>query len=341
MEATFLQIIWFILFFVLIIGYAVLDGFDLGVGVLSLFNRDDGERRLYVNAIAPVWDGNEVWLLTGGGALFAAFPPVYATVFSGFYLALMLVLLGLIMRAVSMEFRGKVESAAWRRLWDLGFGIGSFLPALLFGVAVGNILRGIPVGADGEFAGTFLGLLNPFALLCGVLGLVMFVTHGALYMAVKSEDDLRGRMLSVASKTWMVWVVLFVGATLYGFFEANHLFDGTMKNPVFWFFFILFLGSMLYQPVAVKASRPFAAFLASSLSVAALIGMAATGLFPTLVPSTVDVAHSLTITNSSSTERTLTTMLVIAGLGMPVVIGYTAFIYRVFKGKVVLDESSY
>lgn len=341
MEATFLQIAWFVLFFVLIAGYAVLDGFDLGVGVLSLFNRDDAERRLYVNAIGPVWDGNEVWLVTGGGALFAAFPPVYATVFSGFYLALMLVLLGLILRAVSMEFRGKVESSAWRRLWDLGFGIGSLLPALLFGVAVGNILRGIPVGADGEFAGTFLGLLNPFALLCGVLGLVMFVTHGALYLAVKTGGDLRKRMLSVASKAWIGWVVLYIGATLYGFFEANHLFDGTLKNPVFWVFFVVFLGSLLYQPVAVKAGRAFAAFLASSLSVVTLIGMAATGLFPTLVPSTIDAAHSLTIMNASSTERTLTTMLVIAGLGMPVVIGYTVFIYRVFKGEVILDESSY
>ncbi|MBL6974640.1 MAG: cytochrome d ubiquinol oxidase subunit II [Deltaproteobacteria bacterium] len=341
MEATFLQITWFVLFFVLIIGYAVLDGFDLGVGVLSLFNRDDGERRLYVNAIGPVWDGNEVWLLTGGGALFAAFPPVYATVFSGFYLPLMLVLVGLILRAVSMEFRSKVDSLAWRRLWDLGFGIGSLLPALLFGVAVGNILRGLPVGADGEFAGTFLGLLNPFALLCGVLGLVMFLTHGALYMAVKSDGDLRDRMLSMASKAWVGWVVLFIGATLYGFFEANHLFDCTLKNPVFWVLFAAFLGSLLYQPVAVKASRPFVAFVASSLSVATLIGMAATGLFPTLVPSTIDAVHALTIMNASSTERTLTVMLVIAGLGMPLVIGYTAFIYRVFKGKVVLDESSY
>ncbi len=169
MSLDVLQILWFLLFFVLVAGYAILDGFDLGAGVLSLFTPRDDERRVIVNAVAPVWDGNEVWLLTGGGALFAAFPPVYATVFSGFYLALMLVLLGLILRAVSMEFRGKVADARWRRAWDVAFGVGSLLPALLFGVAVGNLLRGLPLasvtdaaGARVEFAGGFFGLLNPF-----------------------------------------------------------------------------------------------------------------------------------------------------------------------------------
>jgi cytochrome d ubiquinol oxidase subunit II len=168
-----LNSIWFWLIAVLIIGYAILDGFDFGVGVLSLFGRDEKERRIHFNAIGPVWDGNEVWLITGGGALFAAFPIVYATVFSGFYLALMLLLTALIFRAVSFEFRNKVESPGWRRAWDFAFGFGSLLPAVLFGIAVGNILRGVPIDASGNFLGTFLGLLNPYSIGVGLLSLVL------------------------------------------------------------------------------------------------------------------------------------------------------------------------
>lgn len=341
MDPTVLQITWFALFCVLVIGYAILDGFDLGVGILSLFNRSDGERRLYVNAVAPVWDGNEVWLLTAGGALFAAFPPVYATVFSGFYLAMMLVLLGLILRAVSMEFRGKVESLAWRRFWDRMLGVGSFLPALLFGVAVGNVLRGVPIDAEGEFAGSFLGLLNPFSLLCGVLGLVMILTQGALYMAVKSDGDLRARMLGIATRTWMAWVVLFVLATLYGIFDAAHLYEGTAGSPLFWLLFLGLLGSFLWLPVAIRGDQALRAFLASSLGVGTMIGVAAVALYPNLLPATNYPSHSLTVANSSSTPATLSAMLIIALIGMPLVIGYTVFIYRVFRGKVVLDADSY
>jgi len=175
-----LQVTWFLLIGVLLTGFAILDGFDLGVGVWHLRARGDRERRTLLNAVGPVWDGNEVWLLTAGGALFAAFPPVYASVFSGFYMALMLLLLALIFRAVSMEFRGKVESDGWRRFWDLGFGLGSALPAILFGVAVGNIMRGIPLDADGNFTGTFFSLLHPYALATGLLSLAAFVCHGAI-----------------------------------------------------------------------------------------------------------------------------------------------------------------
>src|SRR5512143_2384366 len=180
-----LNTIWFLLIAVLLAGYAVLDGFDLGVGALSLFARGREERDLHAAAIGPVWDGNEVWLLTGGGALFAAFPMVYATVFSGFYLALMLLLLALIARAVSLEFRNLQEGAGWRRAWDVAFGVGSLLPSILLGVAVGNVLRGVPVTAEGEWAGSFLGLLNPYAILVGLVSLAFFTLHGALYLRVK------------------------------------------------------------------------------------------------------------------------------------------------------------
>ncbi|MCL5030614.1 MAG: cytochrome d ubiquinol oxidase subunit II, partial [Bacteroidetes bacterium] len=174
-----LNLTWFLLVGVLIIGYAILDGFDLGVGVIHLFTKDEIEKRIEMNAIGPVWDGNEVWLLTGGGALFAAFPIVYATVFSGFYIAFMLLLTALIFRAVSFEFRGKVNSSGWKKLWDLAFGLGSLLPSILFGVAIGNILRGIPINEQGNFTGSFIDLLNPYSILIGLLSLAMFIMHGA------------------------------------------------------------------------------------------------------------------------------------------------------------------
>lgn len=340
MEPTPLQIAWFLLFFVLIAGYAVLDGFDLGVGVLHFFHRTEEERRLSINAIAPVWDGNEVWLLTGGGALFAAFPPVYATVFSGFYLPLMLVLLGLILRAVSMEFRGKVDSPRWRATWDVAFGVGSFLPALLFGVAVGNLLRGLPLDASGEFAGTFLGLLNPFSLLCGVLGLVMFVTHGAVWLAHRTTGDLQDRMLRMASRTWWAWVALFVLASAYGRFEAPWLHAATVVRPVFWVLLVLVAVCLGVAPVLLAQRKALPALLATGTAIAATVGVGATALYPNLVPS-LGGGASLTIANSSSSPLTLQVMLVIALIGVPIVLGYTAFLYRVFRGPVVLDEASY
>jgi cytochrome bd ubiquinol oxidase subunit II len=336
-----LNTIWFGLFGVLIIGYAILDGFDLGVGVLSLFARDDQERRLHLNAIGPVWDGNEVWLLTGGGALFAAFPVVYATVFSGFYLALMLLLVFLIARAVAFEFRSKVESPSWRKAWDLAFGLGSFGPALLFGVAVGNIMRGIPLDEQGNFAGTFFGLLNPFALLTGVLSLVMFVTHGALYMALKSEGDLQERMKRWAARGWYVWVVLFLAVTAAAKLVAPHLFEHTLGRPLLWVALALAIGGFAVQPSFVRGGRLLRAFLGSSVAIAGSIMVVGISLYPGLVPAHGDLGRTLTIYNASSTPMTLTAMLVIALVGMPIVLGYTFFIYRAFKGKVKLDESSY
>jgi len=332
---------WFALIGILFTGYAVLDGFDLGVGVLHLFARDDTERRINMNAIGPVWDGNEVWLLTAGGALFAAFPPVYATVFSGFYMALMLILAALIFRAVSLEFRGKVDSSGWRRFWDWSFGLGSLLPAVLFGVAVGNLLRGVPIDGEGAYIGSFLGLLNPYAILIGLLSLVMFVMHGAMYMTLKTNGDLCKRMVKWASGAWIGFVALYFIATLYTFFEASYLFEGNFGNPLFWMFLILLLGAIILTPIALKAGRYFRAFLASSATIVSVIGLAAVSMYPRLAPSSIDLAYSLTAYNASSTPRTLTVMLIIALIGMPVVIAYTVYIYRVFKGKTIITEESY
>lgn len=336
-----LPTIWFLLVGVLIIGYAVLDGFDLGVGVLYLFARREEERRIYLNAIGPVWDGNEVWLLTGGGALFAAFPVVYATVFSAFYLAMMLVVAALIARAVSFEFRGKLEGAGWKKLWDWCFGLGSLLAAVLYGVAVGNVVGGIPLDASGTFNGSFLGLLNPLALLCGLVSLAMFTMQGAAYMCLKSEGELRERMRDWTMRGWMAFAVLYAVVTLLAIFTAPHAFEGVLANPLFWILLVLFAASAVSVPMNSRRGRDGRTFLASSLTIVSLIGLAALGMFPRVVASSIDLANSLTIYNSASTPRTQTAMLIIALIGMPIVLAYTAYVYKVFKGKVVFDEASY
>ena len=333
--------IWFILIFVLLIVYAILDGFDLGVGVLHLFARNDTERRLGLNAVGPVWDGNEVWLLTGGGALFAAFPPVYAMFGEGFYLAIMLLLTALIFRAVSFEFRGKVDSPAWKRVWDMAFALGSLLAALLLGVAFGNVLRGLPIDADGRFVGTFLQLLNPFALLVGLLGLAMFTMHGAAYMTCKTEGDLQRRMRHWVGPMWVIAVVLYVAVSIYAFFDAPHLLDNVIDRPVAWVLGALVMVGLIYIPVALRAHRDGQTLAATGLFIACGLGQGAVALFPNMIPSRLDPAASLTIANSANTALTLKTMLIIALIGVPLVLIYTAAIYWIFRGKVKLTEHSY
>lgn len=336
-----LNTVWFALVGVLLIGYAILDGFDFGVGILSLFGRDDRERRIHFNAIGPVWDGNEVWLLTGGGALFAAFPIVYATVFSGFYLALMLLLVALIFRAMSFEFRSKVESSTWHRTWDWAFGIGSLLPAILFGVAFGNILHGVPIDSDGKYLGSFFDLLNPYSIGIGLLSTVLFTMHGAIYLSKKTDGDLRNRCTSWANNLWIIFVVLYVIMTLWTWLASPFLFENWTRNPLSYISIIMLLGSMIYLPILLKAGKFNRAFFASSLVIAMMLCQAFVGLFPRIVPSSINLEYSLTIFNSSSSLLTLQTMLVIALIGMPIVIVYSIFIHRVFRGKVEITEESY
>ena len=332
---------WFLLIGFLLAGYAVLDGFDLGVGVLHLFARDDRSRRIYMNAIGPVWDGNEVWLLAGGGALFAAFPIVYATVFSGLYLAVMLLLFALIFRAVSLEFRSQVDSRAWQRFWDWAFGLGSLVPAVLYGVVMGNVLRGLPVDADGALNVSFLALLNPYSLLIGAFSLLTFVMHGAAFLSLKTEGDLQERMARSTIGAWMAVVVLCPAATVATFFTAPFLLDGTVSSPIFWILFAVLLGAGVSIPVAVHGKQFTRGFLASAAAIVSIIGLMALSLYPRMVPSSTDLANSLTIYNASSTPRTLTVTLVIALVGMPLVVGYTAWVYKIFAGKVVLTKDGY
>ena len=336
-----LNLIWFLLIVILLTGYAVLDGFDFGVGILHLFTKDTHERRININAIGPIWDGNEVWLLTGGGALFAAFPIVYATVFSGFYLALMLLLVALIFRAVSIEFRGKVDNQKWVNVWDWAFGIGSLLPAILLGVAFGNILRGIPLDQNKLFTGSFLGLLNPYSILIGVLTTVLFTMHGAIYLSLKTDGVQRDRAVKYARLCFGAFIILYAVSTVSTVFAAPYLFEGITQKPLFWIFTLILLGSLLYLPVTLKKKKFSMSIVLSSLVIASILALASISLFPRLVPSITDLNNSLTIYNASSSSLTLSTMLIIALIGMPLVIIYTFFIYRVFKGKVVISKDSY
>lgn len=327
-----LRVVWYVLIGVLLIGYAILDGFDLGVGVLYPFlARDEPERRTLLAAIGPVWDGNEVWLLTAGGALFAAFPHVYATVFSGFYLAMMLVVFALIFRAVSLEFR---RDPRWGRFWDGAFAVGSFVPALLFGVAVGNIARGVPLSAEMHYTGTFLTLLNPYALLIGLLGLAMFLVQGAAYAALKTEGPLQAR-----ARRWLQGGLVAFGALfLLSTAASAAVRPVTFTRPLAWAAWAASLVGILVAWALSARHRDLGAFLGSSLAIAGLIGILGASNFPNLVPALNNPAWSLTIYNASSSEKTLAAMLVLALVGMPFVIAYTAYIYRVFKGKARAEE---
>jgi cytochrome d ubiquinol oxidase subunit II len=335
-----LQITWFVLVVVLIAGYAVLDGFDLGVGLWHLVARGDGERRTMLNAIGPVWDGNEVWLLTAGGSLFAAFPPVYAATLSGFYLPIMLVLLGLIFRAVSIEFRSKLEATAWRRTWDVAFSLGSLTAAFLFGVAVGNVMRGLPLSPAGDYTGTVLDLLNPFSLLVGFTALAMFATHGALWIVLKTEGTLERRARRWVWIGWASWCAAFAALTVWVLAAHPALRENYAHAPALFALPAATAAALVAAAVLHRDRRALAAFSASSVAVVLLIATAAASLYPVMVPA-ADPARSLTLFNASSSERTLGAMLVVAGIGMPLVLLYTAYVYRTFKGKTEVDPDGY
>jgi cytochrome d ubiquinol oxidase subunit II len=335
-----LSTIWFLLIGFLLVGYAVLDGFDLGVGAVHLIvARDDTERRQVLNAIGPVWDGNEVWLITGGGALFAAFPTVYGTVFSGFYLAMMLLLGALILRATSIEFRSKETAAWWRRGWDVTFSVSSALAVILFGVALGNVLRGLPIDADGAYRGGLVGLLNPFAIAVGVLSLGLAVLQGSAWLAIKTEGALQARARKMATAAVVLVVAAWLAVTAMAWLDARRVFDN-FGSLLAWVGPFLTANILIYLVVAMRNRRDGRTFFLSSLSVVAFAITAGIALYPNLLPA-VDKVRSLTIDNAHSSDTTLMVMLVIALIGMPIVLAYTGFVYWKFKGKVRLDEASY
>jgi cytochrome d ubiquinol oxidase subunit II len=326
--------IWFVLFVVIIGGYLILDGFDMGVGILHLpFAHTDQERRVLLNSIGPVWDGNEVWLILGGGVLFAAFPLVYASLFSGFYLAMMAVLLVLILRTVAIEFRSKRPSGRWRTGWDVVFAASSAGLALLLGVAFGNILVGVPLGADGNIRMSLLDLLGPIPLLIGVTTVAMFAMHGSIYLSMKTDEALQARI-----KTWLprLMAIFFVLNTLLivGMVVIHPaITDRYLEQPWLLAFPAAALVAIFAAYGLLRTGHQFWAFVASSAMILFLLVSGAAGIFPSLLVSTIDPAFDLTIHNAASADNTLTVMLIIALIGMPIVIGYTIFAFRVFKGK--------
>jgi cytochrome bd ubiquinol oxidase subunit II len=336
-----LNTIWFILVGVLFTGYAMLDGFDLGIGALHLFTKKDEERRVLLNSIGPVWDGNEVWLVTGGGALFAAFPNVYATVFSGFYLAFYLLLAALIFRAVAIEFRSKQPMRWWRQMWDVSFSVGSILSSLLIGVALGNLAWGIPIDANGEFAGTFLGLLRPYPLLVGVTTVALFMMHGAIYGVMKTEGALHDKLRGWAMNSIIFFVICAATTTMATLLYVPHITARVHDNP---WLFSLVLANMLAIaniPREFHHGRDWRAFLSSCAAMISLMALFAIDQYPNMVFSWPNPADSLTIYNSASSPKTLGIMLVIAAIGVPIVIAYTICIYWIFRGKVKIDRMSY
>jgi cytochrome d ubiquinol oxidase subunit II len=333
--------VWFLVIGVLLAGYAVLDGFDLGVGILHPLARNDRDRRLFINSIGPIWDGNEVWLVVFGGALFAAFPLAYATIFSGFYTAFMVLLFALIFRAVSIEFRSKMASLAWRRAWDTGFFLSSLVASLLFGVAVGNGMTGIPLDERGTFVGTFFDLLQPYPLLAGLVVVAMFGMHGAIYLFLKlPQGELRDRVRDWMWHTWGVFLVLYILGTMYTLVAVPRATANFQHFPwaaVIVVFNVLALANI---PRAVYFNRPVQAFASSVMNILALVSLFGIALWPNLVTSR-NPDYSLTVYNAASSSGTLWTMFVIVLIGMPFVLAYTAIIYWTFRGRVELGDHSY
>lgn len=331
------QIIWFILWAVLWAVYFMLDGFDLGVGILEPFlGKSDVERRVVVNTVGPVWDGNEVWLVTAGGATFAAFPTTYALMFSYLYTPLLIILFALIIRGVAFEFRGKGEGEGWKKGWDTAIFLGSFVPALLFGVAFGNIFQGLPMDAAG-YHGSIFSLLNPYGLLTGALFVLLFTVHGALWLSMKTVGDLNGRAARTANSAWWLLLVVAVAFLVHTKF-ATQLYANYLAHPVWFVVPLLAVLSLLGIKVFAAKLRFASAFYASCATILLVTFTGVIGLYPNLIPSSIDPSHSLTIFNSSSSVYTLRIMTVVALLFVPVVIAYQIWIYRIFRHPVTQKE---
>jgi cytochrome d ubiquinol oxidase subunit II len=336
-----LNAIWFFLVGVLFAGYAILDGFDLGVGALHLLTRTDEERRLSINAIGPVWDGNEVWLVTGGGALFAAFPEVYATVFSGFYVAFFLFLAALIFRAVAIEFRSKLPFSWWRTMWDVNFSLGSVIAGLLLGVALGNIVWGIPLDGRHVFVGTFWGLLHPYSLLTGITTVALFMMHGSIYLHLKTEGPMQQRVRGWIRPCMIFFVVSYAMLTMATLIYVPRASAAVREHPFLFVIAALSILAIANIPREIFFGRPGRAFISSCATVVLVLALFGINAFPELVHSSPMPQNSLDAYNASSSQKTLGIMLIIAVIGMPVVIAYTVSIYWIFRGKVRLNETSY
>jgi cytochrome bd ubiquinol oxidase subunit II len=371
-----LRLIWWVLLGTLLIGFAVTDGFDLGIGTLLPFiAKNDMERRVIINTIGPIWEGNQVWLIVGGGVIFAAWPPLYAVSFSGFYLAMFVILAALIIRPVAFKYRSKRESSLWRSAWDWALFVGGFVPALIFGVAVGNVIQGVPFRFNNElrifYEGTFFGLLNPFALLCGVLSVAMLIMHGSAWLMIKTSGPIADRARRCGMVAAPLTAVIFALAGLFlwtgvdGYKVTSVLDKAAPSNPLMktvvmeqgaWLANYSAQPLLLAVPVlavvgaiaaflGLRARREGTTILLSGLSVASIIATVGVSMFPVILPSSLDPISSLTVWDASSSHLTLFIMLVVSAIFIPLIVSYTSWVYKVLWGKVdettVGDKSSH
>ena len=336
-----LETIWFFLWGLLWAVYFMTDGFDLGIGTLLPFvGKTEEDKRVMVTSLGPLWDGNEVWLLTAGGVTFAAFPHVYAVMFSSLYSALMLILFALIIRGVAFEFRSKVDSDGWRKVWDACIFIGSAAPALLFGVAFANIFHGIPIDQNGIYQGNLFTLLNPYGLLGGVLFLAFFLVHGSLWLSIKSQGNLNQRAVSIANKLW--WFLLVVAAVfLAASIFATPLYNNYLSNPILFAVILVTVIALLGIKVFLIKEAYFKAWFSSALTIVGATFYGVIGLYPNMFPSNIDAAFSLTAHNSASSPMTLKIMLVVVIIFVPIVLAYQIWAYHLFRGKVSAEDIVY
>ena len=337
-----LAVIWYLVIFLALICYAMLDGFDLGVGILHLFTKKDRDRRIFINSIGPVWDGNEVWLVIVGGALFAGFPIVFATVFSAFYIPTMVLLMGLIFRAVSIEVRSKRESPVWRANWDRIFSFGSFVIAFGVGVVLGNLMGGLALDQNHNFVGQFVDFLNPYSLLLGATVVALFAMHGAVFLVGKTEGALQKQVCGWVPRCIGIFFILYIVLTIYSIIDKPYVIGPMRTYPIIFLVPLAAFAAIILVPYFMKKGKQGIAFIFSCGAIALLLSLAAIGTFPYMVRSTINPkTNSLFIENSASSDLTLKILLIIAGIGVPLVLAYGFYIYRTFRGKVKIDVSSY
>lgn len=332
---------WFLVFGAVITGYAILDGFDLGAGALHLLLKKEESRRIALNAIGPVWDGNEVWLVIGGGALFAGFPVAYAAVFSAFYIPAMIFLIGLIWRAVAIEFRSKEPGKKWRLFWDFVYSFACIVVTLSLGLMLGNVALGIPLNAEGEYVGKTLDFINPFSLMVAFTTLALFTMHGAIYLTMKTENRLYTKLTILSKKFTIFFVVAFTITSMYTLLYIPHLSDAIKSSPSLFIFPVVMFLAIANIPRQLNKGNYRYAFTSSAITIMSLLVTIAIEVFPYLIYASNDVANSITLTNAASSQKTMEILLIIALIGTPLVGLYTAFVFWTFKGKVKLDEMSY
>jgi cytochrome d ubiquinol oxidase subunit II len=332
---------WFLLIGAVFTGYIILDGFDLGAGAIHLFFVKEESRRIALNAIGPVWDGNEVWIVIGGGSLFAGFPEVYASLLSAFYIPFMLFLMGIVFRAISIEFRSKEPMLWWRRMWDISYCCSSTLIAFLLGVILGNVTQGINLGPDHVFRGSFTEFLNPYAILTGITTVALLMMHGAIYLVMKTENRLYTKLTIIVKNATIFFVIMILLTSFYTLLYLPHMATAIRRYPELFIVPVMMVLAVANITRQITKRKYLFAFISSAVTISLLMVLVAMELYPNMLISTQGPANNLTVYNACSSQKTLGIMLTVAAIGVPLVVAYTTFVFMTFKGKVKLDEMSY